>query len=566
LIGVIPKKHQIEVVEEFFELFKTPWELYRPGRTYDVIISTAEEIPEEYPRLLLVYGETKKRMDERLGITPNGQHRHAIISHRGMPIPVYGNLLAFESSSKGLCCATVNTEIAGLIISLPGSTVLRFGYDLFDEVQFLLSAGQPPENAGIPTLELHIALLRQWILDAGIPLLEIPATPAGHSFFVCLTHDIDFVGIRNHLFDHSMWGFVYRATFGAVRNYIRGRISWTRLLRSWIAVVSLPFVYAGWVRDFWEPFAWYLKAEDGLPSTYFLIPFGRRPGKNVSGSHASRRAAAYDINEISHWIGILLRRGCELGVHGIDAWHSEQKGRDELSKLAGVTNESSIGIRMHWLLRNANTPSILERAGYAYDSTLGYNETVGYRAGTSQVFRPLDAQTLLELPLHIQDGALFYPSRLNLSEPEAEKRCKLLIDDAGKFGGVLTILWHDRSHAPERFWGDFYVKLLQTLKSHNAWFGTAAQVVDWFQKRREVRFEWFNSSGNALMRLRYDGNEIEPPLRIRVYGTLHRSQIGESARNPRFIDVPWNGKSMHELEIPAAFSTYNHSGVRFSVS
>ena len=42
---------------------------------------------------------------------------------------------------------------------------------------------------------------------------------------------------------------------------------------------------------------------------------------------------------------------------------------------------------MHWLLHDANAPSILEEAGYAYDSTLGYNETVGYRSGTTQVWQ-----------------------------------------------------------------------------------------------------------------------------------------------------------------------------------
>ena len=54
MIGVIPKPRQVEVVEEFFELFKTPWELYRPGQVYDAIIATADEIPEVTGRLLLV--------------------------------------------------------------------------------------------------------------------------------------------------------------------------------------------------------------------------------------------------------------------------------------------------------------------------------------------------------------------------------------------------------------------------------------------------------------------------------------------------------------------------------
>ena len=61
MIGVIAKAGQVGVVEEFFELFKTPWELYRPGQVYDVIIATADEIPgsqvETAPRLRPDYEE-----------------------------------------------------------------------------------------------------------------------------------------------------------------------------------------------------------------------------------------------------------------------------------------------------------------------------------------------------------------------------------------------------------------------------------------------------------------------------------------------------------------------------
>jgi hypothetical protein len=554
LIGVIPKADQVEVVEEFFELFKTPWELYRPGRAYEVIIATADPIPEVNPRLLLVYGPAAKDIDARMGIAALGRQQGAILCGRDAVLPIYGELLRFADGSKGICCVTASSAIAGLKLASSDSTVIRLGYDLWDEVHFLLSTGQPLEHAHIPTLEIHIRMLREWILEAGIPLLEIPPAPAGHSFVVCLTHDIDFAGIRNHRFDHSMWGFVYRATFGALRNLARGRLSLTRLFRSWLAAVSLPFVYAGWARDFWEPFEWYLETEKGLPATYFLIPFKGRPGENVPGPHASRRATAYDVSDLSHRTEVLRKRGCELGVHGIDAWHSADKGRDELMTIAAVTGESSIGIRMHWLLRDANTPSTLELAGYAYDSTFGYNETVGYRAGTSQVFRPFGAQKLLELPLHIQDGALFYPQRLDLSEPEAENRCQALIDNARKFGGMLTLLWHDRSHGPERFWGDFYVRLLQKLRSLDVWFGAAAQVIGWFRKRREVRFERVEDGVGARPQLRYEGEEIQPPLRIRVYLPPRSSkgdELGGEA-TVEFIDVPWNGKCIDELELQAA--------------
>jgi hypothetical protein len=200
---------------------------------------------------------------------------------------------------------------------------------------------------------------------------------------------------------------------------------------------------------------------------------------------------------------------------------------------------------MHWLLNDANTPSTLERAGYAYDATSGYNETVGYRAGTTQVFRPFGARTLLELPLHIQDGALFYPQRLDLSEPEARTRCRQLIDRANALGGVLTVLWHDRSHGPERFWDDFYIDLVRALKSIGARFGTAEQVVTWFRRRRDVRFETVEDGRGTRIRLRYEGDPIEPPLRIMLHnpgGRAGKTEMSWNGAASVAFDVSrWNG-------------------------
>jgi hypothetical protein len=537
LIGVISRADQLEAVWEFFELFKTPWEVWRPGSTCEVVIVTTDEIPETNAKLLVVFGSASKSADARLEITGEDHCQNAFLDTDGDPIPVYAGLITF-AGGQGVCCLTAGSKSAGLQIAGPGATTIRLGYDVFDEVRFLLSEGQPPENAHIPTLDMHVRMLREWILQAGVPLLEVPPVPSGHGFAVCLTHDIDFVGIRRHRLDHSVWGFVFRATVGGLRGLAGGRLSLGNVLRSWLAVASLPLVYAGWIRDFWEPFEWYLQVEKNLSPTYFLIPFKKRRGAKVPGKHPARRATAYDIGDILPEVSTLRRHGCEVGVHGIDSWHDVERGKEELAAVAKATGGGSIGVRMHWLLRDSNTPTVLEQSEYAYDSTFGYNEAVGYRAGTGQVFRPLNARTLLELPLHIQDGALFYPQRMNLSDAEAETRCQRLIDHARSFGGVLTVLWHDRSHGPERFWGSFYVRLIGALKSLNVWFGTAGQVVDWFQKRRAIRFEPTGTSGQ--IRPIYNGGEFNPPVVVRYY----RPELG----GIEIIDIPWNGKSATDLE------------------
>jgi hypothetical protein len=545
VIGVRADLDDLPLVEEFFELFKTPWESYQAGRSYDVVLVATDDVPDAEAGLLVVYSTKRTSVDDRLGAVRQSVQPGSSVDWEGVRVPIYGKLLTFDAAQAGTPCVTSGAGLAGFCVRAGGRTVLRLGYDLFAEVRALFTAGQPIEQAPVPTLDIHISMLRTWILDAGLPLLEIAPTAAGRDFLVCLTHDIDFVGIRRHRFDHTMWGFLYRSTVGAVRNVLRRRLSFAQLLKIWRAAASLPLVYLGWMRDFWEPFDWYLEVEHGLPATYYLIPFKHRPGESVPGSGGARRATAYDITDIEQSAAALMNAGCEVGVHGIDAWHSVEKGRDELKRVAAVTRRSDVGIRMHWLLQGPDTPARLEQAGYAYDSTGGYNETIGYRNGTAQVFRPLGATSLLELPLHVQDGALFYPQRLDLSEADARERCAAFIQRSQTHGGVLTILWHDRSHAAERFWGGFYIDLVEALKATNAWFCTGAQAVAWFRQRRGVEFEVVEGAQGTSIRLRHDGPPVDPPLKI----VLHRPDQKHATQ------MSWNGETVLEIESSAGNRT-----------
>jgi hypothetical protein len=538
VIGVIAKADQRVVVREFFELFKTPWEFHEEERTYDVVIATADRVPPLDAPLLLIYGCDTTSTDPAIGVIAGRRRAGASLQCGSMSAPIYGGLLTFQEDSAGAVHATTDEGIAALRFDRGGATIIRLGYDLFEEVRFLLTVGQPVQHARVPTLDAHIRMLRTWILNAGVPLVEIPPVPAGYDFTVCLTHDIDFVGIRRHRFDHTMWGFLYRSTVGSLRRVLKGRLSVARLLMMWRAAASLPFVFLGWTEDFWNPFPWYLHVEQGLPATYFLIPFKRRVGQHVPGRHPARRATAYDVADIPQWPTALREKGCEVGVHGIDAWHDVPKGRAELMRITAITGVPIAGVRMHWLLSDVGTASTLERAGYTYDASAGYNETIGYLNGTTQTFRPFTTHTLLELPLHIQDGALFYPHNLDLSEAEAAEQCRLLLDHAQSSGGVLTVLWHDRSHGPERLWGDFYIGLVQTLRSSNVWFATASQAVGWFHARRRVRFARPDHGSHSSVRVFYEGPPIDPPLILRQHD------------GARATDTTWNGVTPLDVRSP----------------
>src|SRR5690349_17092242 len=195
MIGVVANAGEMPVAAEFFELFKTPWEPYRRGQSYDVVVATTNDVPAVEAKLLLLYGSDVKSSDGRGGFAIEARHRGVSLEIAKRMVPVYGDALTFLHAPSDVACLESSRGTAAVRIESAGRIVIRAGYDLFKEVQHLLTDGQPIEHAALPSLDLHITLLRDWILSAGISLIEIPPCPAGHPFMVCLTHDIDFIGI-----------------------------------------------------------------------------------------------------------------------------------------------------------------------------------------------------------------------------------------------------------------------------------------------------------------------------------------------------------------------------------
>ena len=552
MIGVISKESERSIVEEFFQLFKTLWEPYQENKFYDVVICTTNKIPNIKTRLLLIFSSEKTQFDIDNHLEINPQETNAILDNNGTAIPVYGKCLFFSNNQNQVISYKVSAVPAGIKLISDGTVSLRLGYDLFNEILYLLSKGQPTEYAQLPTVDIHIRLIRNWILEHGIILLEIPPVPKGYKFITCLTHDVDFVGIKRYGFGPTLLGFLYRATIGSLVNYFRGRIPVQRLFKNLKAATLLPFVHLGIIKDFWIQFERYLNIENGLGSTFFIVPFKNRAGRSLTGVAPSRRAVKYDIAEIEDYIQKIINRGAEIGLHGIDAWIDREQASKELERITKYNGEKKIGVRMHWLYSKNDSLQILERAGFYYDSTYGYNETIGYLAGTVQAFCPPEATKLLELSMHLMDTALFYPRRMNLNETEANKLVNKLLKNSLDYGGHLTVNWHHRSLAPERLWDDYYNELLAKLKELNCWFACAKDVVGWFYKRRSVGFEKVEIKGKKIF-IKLSGNVSDkfPGLLLRLYLPSNCLKMRNSVDNQSgtVIDYPIESDSEFELRL-----------------
>jgi peptidoglycan/xylan/chitin deacetylase (PgdA/CDA1 family) len=539
MIGVIADSSEEAVVREFFELFKTPWEFCHGNRHYDVVVCTNDNRFDGNPRLLLRYAGRNTAFDGGHQIQVDQQASQSrFLLCRGNKIPVYGEIATFDGNVTELLTDECSQRCVGFAVRSGESLLVRIGYDLFDEVRRLLTTGQPAVNAGVPALELHISLLRDLIIECGVPLVEIPPLPEGYRLIACLTHDVDHPSIRLHKWDHTMFGFLYRALWNSVQNFMRGRLSFQDLLTNWRAASTLPFVFLGLAKDPWRDFAQsYLEVEKDLSSTFFVIAIKNDPGRNSRGQAPNFRASRYHAPDIADTIHELIASGHEIGLHGIDAWIESTKAREELNEIRSLTGASEIGVRMHWLYYDQQSPLALEQAGISYDSTVGYNETVGYRSGTTQAYKPLHTTRLLELPLHVMDTALFYPVHLGLCSQQAALHLEQMMDNAIRFGGCLTINWHDRSLSPERLWRKSYCDLVQSLKIRGAWFSTAGQAVAWFRKRRSAVFETDSAEADGIsVKARSDADNL-PGLRVRIYNPPQSLRTSDAAEN--YIDMPF---------------------------
>jgi hypothetical protein len=141
------------------------------------------------------------------------------------------------------------------------------------------------------------------------------------------------------------------------------------------------------------------------------------------------------------------------------------------------------------------------------------------------------------------DTALFYTGHMDLAEFQAMALVEEIIANAQRFGGVLTINWHDRSMGPERLWDTFYKTIIARLKDLRVWFATASQAVSWFSARRSVSFHDIHLCNNELKVRLSSSADDNPQLLLRIYVPQeHGTQTDDMpTAQGRIIDISFSG-------------------------
>lgn len=185
--------------------------------------------------------------------------------------------------------------------------------------------------------------------------------------------------------------------------------------------------------------------ELGLRSSFYFM--AGNTGGGIDGN--------YSIDD--PWILRLLRRisdrGHEVGLHpsyntflDAEATARELRALSAACSTAGV-KQSSFGGRQHYLRwANPSTWQNWEDAGLINDSTLGFADHAGFRAGTCYeypVFNLVSRRRLQlrERPLIVMDASLLDYQLLSLED--AAQEIIRLSAITRRFDGELNLLWHN---------------------------------------------------------------------------------------------------------------------------
>jgi peptidoglycan/xylan/chitin deacetylase (PgdA/CDA1 family) len=308
--------------------------------------------------------------------------------------------------------------------------------------------------------DIYDPVVSKYLMDIGQDIVY----PDGKSFAVCLTHDVD--DLYPPL-SHTLLSSAYSIKD---REY--------RSLNNWL---------------FWKG-----KGKQQSPYWNFRdimkleSSFGAKSSFYFMATDKDVQRFRYHIEDLSGELGTIADAGWEVGLHG--GYYSHDKLDEimaEKKRLEQTLGKPVIGYRNHYLrFKIPESWELLARAGFKYDSTIGYGNVAGFRNGMCHPYKPFNLRTgaevdIVEIPLVIMDGALFTQAK---TFREAFDIAKKLVDTTKKHKGVLTMLWHNMAFSsPFRSdWARLYAAMLGYCGESGAWMTTGADVLRWWEKQAIV--------------------------------------------------------------------------------
>ncbi len=358
------------------------------------------------------------------------------------------------------------------ILTIRPNNKITINFDIVTAAWYLMSGVQELENknrdqygrfkyeesiqkrldiVGIPVVNYYFDILK----DA-IEFVTNSEIKTNRKFSATITHDIDEVT--------SGW-----------KHRVRTELNSKKYLKAILHGLSQSFTsFSPWqnlkeLSDF--------NKDNSVPSSFFLLARNNKVG-NIKN-------ADYELSNpyMQQSIINFKTNGHEVGIHGSYKTHDSAK---ELKKDLIKIEEQVNGNRFHFLQYEIqNSSKVIEGNKLKFDSTLGFQEEIGFRNSICTPFKLYNFKenrsfNFLEIPLNIMDCSLEYDNYMGISPKESLIEIKKLTQEIKKFNGNICINWHNTyfSNYLKSDWKSLYKEVIEYLKKENCEFVTCSELVE----------------------------------------------------------------------------------------
>lgn len=358
------------------------------------------------------------------------------------------------------------------ILTIRPNNKITINFDIVTAAWYLMSGVQELENknrdqygrfkyeesiqkrldiVGIPVVNYYFEILKETIEKITNSKLKI-----NREFSATITHDIDEVT--------SGW-----------KHRVRTELNSKKYLKAILHGLSQSFTsFSPWqnlkeLSDF--------NKDNSVPSSFFLLARNNKVG-NIKN-------ADYELSNpyMQQSIINFKTNGHEVGIHGSYKTHDSAI---ELKKDLIKIEEQVNGNRFHFLQYEIqNSSKVIEGNKLKFDSTLGFQEEIGFRNSICTPFKLYNFKenrsfNFLEIPLNIMDCSLEYDNYMGISPKESLIEIKKLTQEIKKFNGNICINWHNTyfSNYLKSDWKSLYKEVIEYLKKENCEFVTCSELVE----------------------------------------------------------------------------------------
>ncbi|MFL0269791.1 polysaccharide deacetylase family protein [Candidatus Clostridium radicumherbarum] len=330
--------------------------------------------------------------------------------------------------------------------------------------RFLAEFSEKKDSIKTPFFDINSAILYKALIK-----LNPNLTLKRNGFEIYLTHDIDNADSRNrYVFLHNFKNLISKKNKPFFMKF-------TTLLQECL------FNRYKNILKYME-----LESSYGAKSEFYFIQ-GKKHRYGSRYKLSKVRSELEKIKESKDFI---------IGLHtNFFSYDDKDKIREEINAIEKYADVKILSCRNHYLrFKVPETWDILKNSGLKFDTTLGYADSNGFRAGTTKAFLPYNLKNnevinIYEIPLSIMDVSIMEKP---MTSEEKWNEIKYIIDQVKRNRGTSSVLWHEDVYN-YRNYRDVYEKMLNYIKANEGEFVNYKDLENRLKKQKEELYRLFNS-------------------------------------------------------------------------